>query len=597
MLENLSQEDKSKLILNQEALERTKQEQLQNKETSPEAIQKKIQDEIQKIETYSEQITDIPEYQEKQIESLGGNEQELADEMATIDAEIKRTKSGFFDRTKNYVIGLMAMVASTGNVAASTKQEVKNPDNVTFQKPTVKDSLDLYKNTISLRDYYLKGGKYQKTEEKKIEKGSKDVWTNINNGVGLFDLHNNGEEYGITHPTFFNFMTNHSKLNAEDYKKTVDSNKFLQREGDVWVLDTRAPMHLYDKRITPTLKTHYINKDKKDIMYGDDIDLYDYDPVLIKPVSMLTKAEKIERYKKYGEKSGIPNPNNKTPEPAKKTTTVAPKKETKTTVELKKNANDVTKDSIRTKIKAESVAPKKETIKTNKVETKKDKIIYVEDKNDPRLKIYEESLKVYNILNPLFKKQFPAGTPLYANEYSGASEEEKKDIDKATELFDLYDSVLKREKWKSIVGITKSTYGTYYPNQPKKPTVEVKYRPKQKLTEVGLKPIDAVKIPTEQTEANPLANLKQKEVIKNPEKTGYTVRVGEKLYYLSKEDLNKLESDKTTHYNVSEKGDGTEKRLVWWGGNDQGQNLQQVAERLGIKLPRAFDTQRQEFDK
>jgi hypothetical protein len=66
---------------------------------------------------------------------------------------------------------------------------------------------------------------------------------------------------------------------------------------------------------------------------------------------------------------------------------------------------------------------------------------------------------------------------------------------------------------------------------------------------------------------------------------------------MSKEDADKLEADKTTHYNITTKGDGTEKHLVWNYGNEQGQTLEQVTARLGIKLPIAFDTQEQKFDK
>jgi hypothetical protein len=111
MLENLSQEDKSKLILNQEALERVKQEQLNNQETSPEAIQKKIQEEIQKIETYSEQITDIPEYQEKQITDLGGD--------TTVVEEKLKPEFNVLKSIRENVSGRFAKVASTLGLISS----------------------------------------------------------------------------------------------------------------------------------------------------------------------------------------------------------------------------------------------------------------------------------------------------------------------------------------------------------------------------------------------------------------------------------------------------------------------------------------------
>ena len=102
--------------------------------------------------------------------------------------------------------------------------------------------------------------------------------------------------------------------------------------------------------------------------------------------------------------------------------------------------------------------------------------IYTDNPKDKRLQAYNDSLKVYNKLNPLFNKQFPNGSPLYAKNYSGVTNEEKEEIDKATTLFDLYDSVMNRSDWKSKVGITKSGYGTYYPNKPKKPIQPVIYK-------------------------------------------------------------------------------------------------------------------------
>ena len=588
MLENLSQENKSKLILDQEALERIKQLQVeQSQEVTVESLQKKIQEEFNKVETYSDKIIDIPDRQEKQITELNGAESNLADEMAKVTEEVKRTKTSFFDRTKNYVISLATMVASIGNVAANTKQEVKTQDKIRFEKPTVQDSLDLYNNSIKVEKYY-KDKKYNTDGPKKVKEDpfktmedDRTTFKTLNEAKGLvpiaYPLKN-----GMTSDRYAQITKKQlPPLPDSIYYKKLDDNKFYQRESNNGILDTRSPMQLYDKRIKPHVQETFTNNVEGDLLKKDVIKYFKYDPVAIKPVSMLTKKEKIERYNKYGDKSGIPNPIKKIEETTKKDTTIA---------------------------------PKKETLKTNKIETKNDKIIYVEDKNDPRLKEYQDSLFYYKKYNDLYN--FTHGP--YGNLEKDITEKDFKNYDKNL----LADHESKKgltvrwinnkneQDWGTINDYLKVkpylkhvpekfSKTTYRDTDPfyKKPTIEVKYQPKPKLTEVGLKPIEAVKIPTEQTEANPLANLKQKEIIKNPEKTGYTVRVGEKLYYFSKENLNKFESDKTTHYNVSEKGDGTEKHLVWWGGNDQGQNLQQVAERLGIKLPVAFDTQKQEFDK
>lgn len=135
MLENLPQEDKEKLILNQEALERIKQEQLkENKEVSPEMIQKKIQDELQKIENYSEQVTEIPDRQEKQITELGGDpaiiEEKLKPEFNVLKS-IRENVSGRFAKVAA-ILGLVGSLnmakAENGdnNSQTSTIQEIKN---------------------------------------------------------------------------------------------------------------------------------------------------------------------------------------------------------------------------------------------------------------------------------------------------------------------------------------------------------------------------------------------------------------------------------------------------------------------------------------
>ena len=89
------------------------------------------------------------------------------------------------------------------------------------------------------------------------------------------------------------------------YYKEIDKNKYFQRELAQHILDTRAPMQLFDKRITPTLSIGYENISTLDSMKGDGVEIMTYDPVLVKPVNMLTPEERALRIKKYGKDSGI----------------------------------------------------------------------------------------------------------------------------------------------------------------------------------------------------------------------------------------------------------------------------------------------------
>jgi len=74
------------------------------------------------------------------------------------------------------------------------------------------------------------------------------------------------------------------------YRKDINDNQFMQRELANGILDTRAPMALYDRRIQPTKSYRFRNNDVNDPMYGDVVNLYGYDPAIIKPGS--TKSVK-----------------------------------------------------------------------------------------------------------------------------------------------------------------------------------------------------------------------------------------------------------------------------------------------------------------
>lgn len=162
MLENLSQEDKAKLILNQEALERMKQEQLNNQETSTESIEQKLNEDIEKMETYSKQIIDIPERQEKQIAELGGDtkiiEEKLKPEFNLLEIIRNSAKNKL---TK--ILGILGLISMTETVQAQ-----KNGNNIDIlQERSVdrKENKAMYKvydKELSWMNKILKSPEYTK---------------------------------------------------------------------------------------------------------------------------------------------------------------------------------------------------------------------------------------------------------------------------------------------------------------------------------------------------------------------------------------------------------------------------------------------------
>jgi hypothetical protein len=83
----------------------------------------------------------------------------------------------------------------------------------------------------------------------------------------------------------------------DEYYKKLDKNKFKQRESAALMLDFRAPMGLYDKRITPMQRLRMLNNDSTDVVMGpgesrgggDGVDINLYDPLQITPWDMLSE--------------------------------------------------------------------------------------------------------------------------------------------------------------------------------------------------------------------------------------------------------------------------------------------------------------------
>jgi hypothetical protein len=551
-------------------------DQIQEKVAIPQSQEELLEAKVENVEKLVDSIDDISPAELAEIKNLGGDEEELAEELIPVDQEITRTRSEFIDRAKNYVIGLATMMASVGNMSgANTDQKVKDKAeaNVVYvdnkddaRLKAYQDSSALYNNYIDLKS---------KLKSQNYEKKKQAFYNSPQEALADKAKHDKEHIDGVNPiPT-----------------KVTQKTETLKSVNDFigGVVNPTLPEQLFSDSIKPSGMEQYD--------HNDDIG------TVQRIFSNVDDKKEFIKNNAYGDTRIIANYSN-----------VKPK------VEVKLKQTPETKPVVK-KVNTQEK-------KTNKTESQ---IIYVENKKDPRLVAYQDSLALYKE-SLLWLQNMDKSKDKFFSE-----EEAKKQILKDHGRLDLGGTNSQHSimRWLIPPSITKPEYGSLqqdwgsfndyvydkkdsksflkkflpikffnakdggYEYEPvyKKPVVEVKYRPKPKLTEVKLNPKDLLHIPLEKNEENPLANLKQKEIIKAPEKTGYTVRVGSKLYYMSKEDADKLEADKTTHYNITTKGDGTEKHLVWNYGNEQGQTLEQVTARLGIKLPIAFDTQEQKFDK
>jgi hypothetical protein len=594
-------------------------DQIQEQVVIPQSQEELLEAKVETVEKLADTIDDISPAELAEIEKLGGDENELVEELTTVDQEVERTKSGFIDRAKNYAVDLATMVASVGNVGASNKQIEK----IKIPEPEYNKKDKAYRDSLYLSDYSkllleaVKNKNFKQTfiELKRDAESEDSPYANLLSQEKIKPL-----TYKTGTIIESGSVWNKKTKQREPYKNSSINYKIPVYKAPVFDPKTKyAPQKGFWKTINEKIENSKIVDKWKWKTSEGTIPVANLEHWQEKQSFLEDKMSKVYEYFAGKPKTFTPNEpasfnENKDNALAKKVAGVKSKTETKSIVkkvlkpeELLNNKKQT--PEIKSSVK-KVITPEKKTSKTES------KIIYVEDKNDPRLKAYQDSLRTYNDYNKYIDSQ----VAILKNSKTGAEYTSKLE---ALEMS-------KNSKFKinyKLNTIPENYYQTH--SEPiaykrgvdsegnflkngqenntniavfksynfKKPTVEVKIKPKNpKLSEVKLNPKDVLKIPPEESNANPLANIQKKEIIKAPEKTGYTVRTGSKLYYLSKEDVDKLEADKTNHYNVTEKGDGSEKHLVTYQIFGSGSSLQQVTERLGIKLPVAFDTQEQKFD-
>lgn len=162
----------------------------------------------------------------------------------------------------------------------SKKQQVPN-------KPTAADSLALYNNAKQVAAYYNNSDYSVETTSTNVKNFDRDNRAAYISFIGNED--GNLTENGLR------------KIKPDEYRKDIDNNRYYQREQLYNILDTRAPMTLFDKRIIPQSYTISSNTNSKSNLSGDAIGLYRYDPIAVKPFNMLTPSERTERIQKYGD--------------------------------------------------------------------------------------------------------------------------------------------------------------------------------------------------------------------------------------------------------------------------------------------------------
>lgn len=165
--------------------------------------------------------------------------------------------------------------------------------------PTIQDSMVLYNNAIKVQDFFENNKLYVKTRTVKIvnEDEKRDIFNRLQQARSIFVLIRNEKvdvaqeaKFGSTKPN-----PNYKDITYKDYYQEVDEYRFYQRELENQIVNKEAPAPIYDNRICPVVVNEYKCLDSTSVFFGDIVNIPLYIPVIVKPASMLTSAEKITR--------------------------------------------------------------------------------------------------------------------------------------------------------------------------------------------------------------------------------------------------------------------------------------------------------------
>jgi hypothetical protein len=156
----------------------------------------------------------------------------------------------------------------------------------------LRDSLDVYNNAKEVQNFYENSGQYVMTHATRL------------NTDDAAQLHaGNDKKYGEVLRTMGNDRLTPQgkrKIRPGEYRINKDKYRYKQRELSDYVLNTDAPMQLFDRRIAPQLLVDYSytgNVNSK--LNADDVDFKMYDPIAVKPYRLLTPEERKIRDIKY----------------------------------------------------------------------------------------------------------------------------------------------------------------------------------------------------------------------------------------------------------------------------------------------------------
>jgi len=194
---------------------------------------------------------------------------------------------------------------------------------IVVTNPTTQDSVDILNNTLALEKYFANKNYKLTSKDKEVYDKNSTIGKKLDEDY----------EYFLKKPNITIPNKNSDGVEilsgqaAKDlYRKVKDKNQLYQREEASTVLDTKSPMALYDRRISPQFSSKYENVNQADPLFGDVVRISTYDPIAVKPISMMTPQERAIRAAKYPEPNPKPSPPVTPPPVVQRTPVVVPAK-------------------------------------------------------------------------------------------------------------------------------------------------------------------------------------------------------------------------------------------------------------------------------
>ena len=164
--------------------------------------------------------------------------------------------------------------------------------------PTLNDSLVIYNNSLKVNDYYKNNTIYIQTRSRELvsSEDKKDVFDLLQQARKMFFVIR--REVTRMQPDKFSVgetSKRYKDITYEQYYSSIDEYRFYQRELENQIVNINAPQPIYDSRIAPILINEYKCSDSLSAYFGDLVNIPLYIPVVVKPFSLLSSTEIVER--------------------------------------------------------------------------------------------------------------------------------------------------------------------------------------------------------------------------------------------------------------------------------------------------------------